>query len=205
MLLWSVHARNMWLIVSQIPVGKIRSQEMSRLKVRLSQLTTKKVPALALVVVAMLGMVAGVLAANIAVTSNTYAGEVGMTHNNTGVLTFLDNGLSVVSNVPGTTNTSATFLTTGNKNVFQSTPAFAAGHWEEAIQVTDTSSTDTTVHAVKITINSGTTAPSGSTLVTQFTYTMTGVTGSSSPTITLYVDLGVTTIVAPLNVYINST
>jgi hypothetical protein len=178
---------------------------MSNLKVRLSQLTTKKVPALALVVVAMLGMVAGVLAANIAVTSNTYGGEAGITHNNTGVLTFVDNGLSVVSNVPTPTNTSATFLTTGNKNVFQTVPAFAVGDWEEAIKVTDTVTTDTTAHAVKITINSGPTAPSGSTLVAQFTYTMTGVTGSSNPTITIYIDLGVQTITAPLNIYIQST
>jgi hypothetical protein len=153
----------------------------------------------------MVGMVAGVLAASIAVSSTTYGGESGIMHNNTGILTFVDNGLSVVSNVPGTTNTSATFLTTGNKNVFQNAPAFVAGHWAEAIQVTDTSATDTVAHAVKITINSGATVPSGSTLVTQFTYTMTGVTGSSSPTITLYIDLGVTSITAPLNVYVNSS
>jgi hypothetical protein len=177
---------------------------MTNLRVKISQATNKKVPALALVVVAMLGMVAGVLAANIAVTSTIYPGEAGVMHNNTGVLTFIDNGLSVVSNIP-TTNTSATFLTTGNKNVFQNAPVFVVGHWTEAIQVTDTVSTDTAAHAVKVTINSGTAAPSGSTLVTQFTYTMTGVTGSSSPTITLYVDLGVTSIVAPLNIYINTT
>jgi hypothetical protein len=33
---------------------------------------------------------------------------------------------------------------------------------------------------------------------------MTGVTGSTNPTITLYIDLGTASLTAPLNVYINS-
>ncbi len=179
---------------------------MSNIRTKLSHLTTRKVPALSMVLVAVAAMAVGVFAATIATsTSNNAGGEQGILHTTSNVLTFVDNGLSVVSVVPTTTNTSSTFFTTGNKNAFQSTPAFVVGHWAEAILVTDTVGTDTVAHAVKITINSGTTAPSGSTLVTQFTYTMTGVTGSTNPTITLYIDLGVTSITSPLNVYVNST
>jgi hypothetical protein len=180
---------------------------MSNLRVKISQATNKKVPALALIVVAMLGMVAGVLAATIATTTtNNAGGEQGLLHTTTNVLTIADNGLSAVSVVPTTTNASSTFYTTGNKNAYASTTTFVVGHLVEALLVTDTVGTDTVAHAVKITINQGTTtAPSGSTLVAQFTYTMTGVTGSTNPTITLYIDLGVTSITSPLNIYVTST
>lgn len=178
---------------------------MSSLRVKLSRLSTKRIPALSLVVVAIAGMAVGVLAATISV-SNTgpYAGEQGFIHNMTGILTVTDNGLAVVSNIPGTTNASATFLTTGNKNVFSNAHAFAVGDWVESLVVTDTSGTDTVAHNVKITINNGTTAPSGSNVIPQVSYTMTGVTGSSSPTITIYIDLGTQSISTPLNIYINS-
>ncbi len=180
---------------------------MSNFRTKLSHLTTRKVPAVSLVLIAVAGMAAGVFAGTIVATNtiNNIGGEQGLLHTTSNVLTFADNGLSVVSVVPTTTNTSSTFLTTGNKNDFQSSPAFVVGHWAEAILVTDTVTTDTVAHAVKVTINSGTTAPSGSTLVTQFTYTMTGVTGNTSPTITLYIDLGVTSITSPLNIYVSST
>ena len=178
---------------------------MATIRVKLSRITTQKVPALSLVLVAIAGMAVGVLAATISVgTTGPYSGEQGFIHNTTGVLTIADSGLTVVSVVPGTTNTSSTFLTTGNKNAFSSAHAFAVGDWEETLVVTDTSTTDTTAHAVKITINNGSTAPSGTNVIPQVTYTMTGVTGSSSPTITLYIDLGTNTINAPLNIYVNS-
>jgi hypothetical protein len=178
---------------------------MSNLRVKLSRFTSKKVPALSLVLVAIVGMAVGVFAATITVSQTTYGGEQGILHNNTGTLTIVDNGLSVVSNVPGTTNATSNFLTTGNKNAFSNAQTFVVGHWEEALLVTDTVGTDTTAHAVKITINSGGTAPSGTALIAQVTYTMTGVTGSTSPTITLYIDLATAgPITAPLNIYINS-
>lgn len=178
---------------------------MSSLRVKLSHISTKRVPALSLIVVAMVGMVVGVLAATISI-SNTYSftGEQGVLHTNSGILTITDNGLSVVSNTPGTTNNTATFLTTGNKIVFSNAHAFAVGDWVEALVVTDTSGTDTASHAVKITINDGAAAPSGTNVIPQVTYTMTGVSGSTSPTITLYIDLGTASITAPLNIYVNS-
>lgn len=179
---------------------------MSNLQVKLSRIASRKVPALSLILVAITGMAVGVFAATITVsTTNSFGGEQGILHNNSGVLTIADNGLSVVSVVPGTTNTSSTFTTVGNKNAFSSANAFVIGHWVESIIVTDTLSTDTTAHAVKITVNNGTTAPSGSAMFAQVTYTMTGVTGNSNPTITLYLDLGTPgPITAPLNIYVTS-
>jgi len=182
---------------------------MSNLRVKLSSLTAKKVPALSLILVAITGMAVGVFAATITVsTNNSFGGEQGILHNNTGLLTIADNGLSVVSVVPtggSAPNASSNFLTTGNKNAFSNAQTFTVGHWEESITVTDTVGTDTTAHAVKITINSGGTAPSGTALIALVTYTMTGVTGSTTPTITLYIDLGTSgPITAPLNIYINS-
>jgi hypothetical protein len=178
---------------------------MSGVRVKLSRLTASKVPALSLIVVAIAGMAIGVFAATISVgTTGPFSGEQGFIHNTTGVLTVTDSGLSVVSNVPGTTNSSANFLTTGNKSAFSNAHAFAAGDWMETLVFTDTSGTDTIAHVVKITINQGTTAPSGTNVIPQVTYTMTGVTGSTNPTITLYIDLGTASLTAPLNVYINS-
>jgi hypothetical protein len=182
---------------------------MSNIRTKISHLTTRKVPALSLVLIAVAGMAVGVFAGTIATsTSNNAGGEQGLLHTTSNVLTIADSGLSVVSVVPSggsAPNASSNFLTTGNKNSFTSATTFVVGHWAEAVLVTDTSG-DTAAHAVKITINSGTTtAPSGSTLVAQFTYTMTGVTGSTTPSITLYIDLGVTSITSPLNIYVSST
>ena len=177
---------------------------MSSFRIILSRLTTQKVPALSLVLVAVVGMAVGVFAATITVSTTTYGGEQGLLHNSTGVLTIADMGLSVVSNIPGTTNATSNFLTSGNKNAFSNAQAFVVGHWVEALQVTDTSG-DTVSHAVKITISSGSTAPSGTALIPQVTYTMDGVTGSTTPSITLYIDLGTAgPITAPLNIYVNS-
>jgi hypothetical protein len=180
---------------------------MSGLRVKLSRLTATRVPALSLIVVAIAGMAIGVFAATISVgTTGPYGGEQGFTHNNTGVLTVTDSGLSVVNTVPGggVANNTSNFLTTGNKNAFSNAHAYAVGDWLETLVFTDTSTTDTTAHAVKITINQSGTAPSGTNVIPQVTYTMTGVTGSSNPTITLYIDLGTANLTAPLSIYINS-
>ncbi|HYY90391.1 MAG TPA: hypothetical protein VE955_00215 [Candidatus Dormibacteraeota bacterium] len=177
---------------------------MSSIRVRLSRLTTKKVPALSLVLVGLVGMVAGVLAATITVTTTTVSGgEQGLIHTTGSILTFADNGLSAVSNAQAS-NASATFYTTGNKNAYVGT--FASGNWQEAILITDTVATDTASHALTITITQGSSGSSGTALgVSPVSYTVTGVTGSSSPTITLYIDLGVGTLTTPLNIYIKST
>src|SRR5712692_9542783 len=99
---------------------------MTNFRLKLSQLTAKKVPALALVAVAMLGMVAGVLAANLAITSTTNTGEIGTYHTSSGTMTIVDDGLGVVAN-NAAASTTATFPATGNNlNV---TNALTGGHW----------------------------------------------------------------------------
>lgn len=178
---------------------------MSSIRVKLSRITTKRVPALTLIVVGLVGMVAGVLAAAITVTQNNYTGEIGTLHTNTGTMTVADNGLSIVSSAPGSTNASATFLTSGNKNLYCSCTSFVAGHWMESIVFTDTQ-TDSSPHTVKIDINSGAAAPGGSALISTVTLTLTGPgAGGGTGTITAYMDLGTTTITAPLTVYVNAS
>ncbi len=172
---------------------------------KLSHISSKKVPAISLVAVAVVGMIIGVFAAAITVTQNPFNGQTGTFNNNTGNIAVTDNGLSIVTNVPGSTNSTATFLTSGNKPVYYTSPAFAVGHWMESVALTDNIATDSAGHTVKIAINSGSTVPNGTSLITTAQLTLTGSSGTSGGTITVYIDLGVTTITAPMSVYVTST
>src|SRR6267378_1567259 len=133
---------------------------MSNLRAKISKATNKKVPVLALVVVAMLGMVAGVLAANLQVTPTTNSGEIGTYHTSTGSITIIDDGLGVVAN-SGSASTSASFPATGNNNVNN---ALTAGHCFGQITFTDTAA-DATAHSATVTIRNGA-GTTGSLLVT---------------------------------------
>src|SRR6266571_3225620 len=95
---------------------------MSRLRAKISQLTSKKVPVLALVAVAMFGMVAGVLAANLTVTPTSNTGEIGTYHTSTGTMTIVDDGLGVVAN-PAAVSAPATFPPSANNNANTALPA----------------------------------------------------------------------------------
>jgi hypothetical protein len=150
-------------------------------------------------------MAVGVFAATLTINTANYAGgEQGLLHTTGSVLTFTDNGLSVVSNVPSPTNSTSRFLTSGNKNAFVGNTTFTAGHWEEAIMIQDTSA-DTALHTVTITVSQGTTAPSGTAFgFSPINYNVIGISGSTTPTITLYFDLGAS-VTTPLNIYIKST
>src|SRR2546425_172802 len=107
---------------------------MSNLRVKISQAANKKVPALSLVVVAMLGMVGGVLAANLAITTISSSGEIGTLHTNSDKMTVVDNGLGVVANNTNSVLT-ATFPANGlNLNI---TNGATAGHWFDKITFTD--------------------------------------------------------------------
>src|SRR5947209_20164715 len=86
----------------------------------------KKVPALTLVVVGIVGMVAGVLAATITLNQTLYNGEVGTYHNNTGVFTVTDSGLAVVANSSSTNATSAITIAGSGIALYN---ALTAGHW----------------------------------------------------------------------------
>src|SRR6266567_915354 len=106
---------------------------MSNLRAKLSRATNKKVPILALVVVAMFGMVAGVLAATIVVTPVSNTGELGTLHTNSGTMTVADDGLGVVSNAAAAV-TSATFPASGNNNSVNN--VLVAGHWFDQVTFT---------------------------------------------------------------------
>jgi hypothetical protein len=172
---------------------------MSNLRAKISQATNKKVPILALVVVAMLGMVAGVLAATIVVNPVANTGEVGTYHTNSGTITVVDNGLGVVANSNGTASGTTTFPLSGNRNVNN---VLAAGDWFEQVTFTDTL-TDSTAHTATITIRNAT-GPSG-TLVISKSFTLTGPGGASTGTITAYVDIGGPSLTSPVTVYITVT
>jgi hypothetical protein len=169
---------------------------MSDLRAKISRATNKKVPVLALVVVAMFGMVAGVLAANLAVTPTTNTGEIGTYHTSTGTMTITDNGLGVVSNSAAASAT-ATFPTSGNNN--NANNALTAGDWFDKITFTDTA-TDSTAHTATVTIRDG--AGTAGTLVVTATFTLTGPGAASTGTITAYVDTGVTSLTSPVTVYV---
>ena len=172
---------------------------MRNLRAKLSQLATKKVPVLALVVFAMFGMVAGVLAANLTVNQTPNTGEIGTYHTSSGTMTITDNGLGVVAN-SAVASPSATFPTSGNNNNVNN--ALTAGHWFEQVTFTDTAA-DSSAHTATVTLRNGT-GNAGSLLVTT-TFTLTGPGASSTGTITAYVDTGVTSLTSPITVYASNT
>jgi hypothetical protein len=172
---------------------------LSSIRVIVSRITTKKVPALALVVVAIVGMVAGVLAATITLNSTIYTGEVGTYHNNTGAFTVTDTGLSPVANAASTNATSAiTIAGTG----IALTNTLVAGHWMDVVTFV-MSTPGVSTHSVTITTRSGT-GPQGASLVSVTSGVWT-TSGSSTGTVTFYVDLGTASLTAPVTVYVNVT
>lgn len=177
------------------------------LRTRILKLPMKRVPALALVAVALFGMILGVMAASITVTPITYNGETGSYHQNSGTMTITDSGLSIVTDVAGiSANTTATFGANGsNGNLFTGS-TFTTGHWMDTIVFTDTA-TDGAAHTVTVKILNGATPPNGGTALAggTVTLTLTGHGTSSTGTVTAYIDLGVTSVTAPLSMYITST
>src|SRR2546422_5646238 len=125
---------------------------MSNLRAKISQLTNKKVPVLALVVVAMLGMVAGVLAANLTVTPTSNTGEIGTYHTSSGSMTIVDDGLGVVAN-SAIASASATFPSSTNNNNVNN--ALTAGDWFDKVTFTDTAAADSSAHTATVTIRNG--------------------------------------------------
>jgi len=173
---------------------------MSNLRAKISKAANKKVPVLALVVVAMFGMVAGVLAANLAVNPTSNTGEIGTYHTSTGTMAITDNGLGVVAN-GGAASTSATFPANGlNTNVNN---LLIAGDWFEKVTFTDNAATDTSAHTATVTIRNGTGI--AGTPVVSTSFTLTGPGATSTGTITAYVDTGVTALTSPVTVYVTIT
>ncbi len=179
---------------------------MSRIKLFFGRLNNKKVPLVSLVFVAIVGMIAGVIAATIVVNQTAnYAGEGGTYQTSSGVITFTDSGLLIVNVAVTPLNTTMTFPTSGNTN-FYSGQTFTVGHWVEVLVFSDGAS-DPASHTVKVTIKTSSSAPSG-TVLTGFNplqFTLTGANVASPGTITAYLDLGVTSITSPMTILVTAT
>jgi len=175
---------------------------MKHIRLALSRLSTKKVPALSLLVVALAGAVAGVLAVSITVTQTSYSGEQGTYHNNSGTITAVDNGLAVVANAITSNVTAAlTWGATGtNKQVYNT---LAAGDLMDYIAFS-TTLTNGSTHTATVTIRNGSGAL-GTTLVTATSGTLTAPSSTSTATVTMYIDLGVQSVTSPVTVYITVT
>ncbi len=117
----------------------------------------------------------------------------------TGTFTVTDNGLAVVANTAASNITSVTFGATGTNKAL--TNALTAGHWMDYIDFT-TSLTDGSSHTVTVTIRSNTGPLGSTTLVSAQTATLVAPGASSTAKITIYLDLGVTSITAPLTTYV---
>ncbi len=177
---------------------------MSNLKTKLRGFTSKKVPALSLVLVAIAGMVGGVLAATMVVTQYSNTGVAGSYRNSTGTITITDKGLAVVANAVTSNVTSAvTWGATGtDKQVYNT---LVAGNWMQYFEFT-TTMTDTSTHIATITIRSGTGGLGNTSLATVTSGTWTApTTTASTAKITVYIDLAVQTITAPMTVYVSVT
>ena len=164
----------------------------------ISKFNAKKVPALALVLVAMIGAVAGVLAASVTISNTSTNGEHGGFHNNTGLWTVTDNGLSVV-NGAASTNATTAFSLAGTSVLLSN--ALTAGHWMDTVTFVDSSPAAGTFTAtLKFYQSNGT--PQGTQLGSTVTSGTWTTTSSSTGTITFYVDLGASPITAPVTSYI---
>ena len=170
---------------------------------KLSQLSSKNVPALSLVLVLVAGMVGGVIAATLVVTQYSNAGVGGSYRNSTGTITVIDKGLAVVANAVSSNISSAlTWGSTGtDKQVYN---ALTAGNWMHYFEFT-TSLTDSSTHTATITIRSGTGPLGDTTLASVTTGTWTAPSVGSTAKITVYVDLGVQTVTSPLTMFVSVT
>ncbi len=194
----------MWLIVRTIGFCFSDDLDLTSIRVLASRITTKKVPALALVVVGIIGMVAGVLAATVTVTTNSYTGEIGILHNTTSGFTVTDNGLGVVANTAGANYVNNTQIGTSGTQLFNGN-AVTQGDWVESLTFS-TSLTDSSSHRVTVNIRNGT-GTTGNTATVSFGSSSTfmkTMSGAGSGTVTLYFDLGAS-IATPITVYVNVT
>jgi len=166
----------------------------------ISKLNAKRVPALSLVLVAIVGAVAGVIAGSVTVTQLSYQGEQGTYHNNTGAFTVVDNGLQVVANA-GSANYANNTQITGSDQPFNAN-ALVAGHWVDSFSFS-TTLTDGSSHKISVTIRDG--AGTVGTVLLTYSSTSTFVRAPSSAlsgTVTLFFDLGASPITTPITAYV---
>lgn len=174
---------------------------MQNIRMTISRINAKKVPALSLVLVAIVGAVAGVIAGSISVSQLSYQGEQGTYHNNTGAFTVVDNGLQVVANGAGANYANDTQIGASGDQPFNGN-ALTTGHWVDSFSFS-TTLTGGSDYKITITIRNGS-GTFGTSLVT-FGSSSTFIkapTSSSSATITLYFDLGASPITTPITAYV---
>ncbi|SRR6266571_846566 len=174
---------------------------MKNIRISIAKLTAKKVPALALVVVALVGAVAGVLAASIVISQSNLNGEQGNLHTNSGVWTITDNGLAVVSTGAAGNATSAVAL--GSTNVLLSN-ALTQGHWMDLVTFNIGGTPPSSTFTAKITFYQSNGSPQGTPLATVTSGTWT-TTVSSTGSINFYVDLGASPLASPITAYVTVT
>jgi hypothetical protein len=174
---------------------------MANIRVLLSRASAKKVPALALIVVGLVGMVGGVLAASLTVTENNYNGEQGIYHNSTGDFSVIDNGLAVVANTQATNDTTALQIPTSGTQGPVAGTALTAGHWAAEFTFNETTLHSGASHGLTITIRNGA-GSIGTTLIT-YTGTIKEPSAASTGGTILVLDLGQSSLTSPLTVYIN--
>jgi hypothetical protein len=173
---------------------------LKNIRMAISKLNAKKVPALSLVLVAIVGAVAGVIAGSVTVTQLSYTGEQGTYHNNTGAFTIADNGPLVAANTGSAGYVNNTQIT-GSDQPFNAN-AITAGHWVDSISI-GTSLTDASSHKITVTIRDGT-GTVGTTILT-FGSSSTFIKAPASSlagTVTLYFDLGTSPITTPITAYV---
>jgi hypothetical protein len=175
---------------------------MANIKVKLSRLTTKKVPAMSLVLVALIGMVAGVLAATLTLNNNTYTGEVGTYHQNTAGFAIADSGINVAANTIANNGTTTVTFTSSAQQLYIN--GVTAGQWVETLVFTPP--VTATTHTTTIKILSGGTGALGSTTIYNASLganswtTGVGNTGA----VTVYIGMG-SSLSVPFTVYVNIT
>lgn len=173
---------------------------MKNIRMAISKLNAKKVPALSLVLVAIVGAVAGVIAGSITVTQLSYTGEQGTYHNNTGAFTVIDNGLQVAANDATANYSNDTQIGPSGTQSFNGN-AITGGHWVDSFSFS-TTLTGASDHKITITLRDG--SGTFGTALTGFPYVtfIKAPTSSSSATITLYLDLGASPLTTPITAYI---
>ncbi|SRR6058998_2149646 len=173
---------------------------MKNIRMTISRINAKKVPALSLVLVAIVGAVVGVIAGSITVTQLSYQGEQGTYHNTTGAFTVVDNGLQVVANGAAANYVNNTQIT-GSDQPFNAN-ALVAGHWVDSFSFS-TSLTDGSSHKITVTIRDG--AGTVGAILLAYGSSSTFVKAPSSAlagTVTLFFDFGASPITTPITAYV---
>ncbi len=175
---------------------------MKNIRMAVSRLNDKKVPALALVLVAVAGAVAGVLGASISIsTSANYKGEAGTIHQNSGVFTITDTGLTVVNSANATDGSADAF--TIPASAYTVNNALVQGDWVDTVNFVDSSpSTTTGTYHATLSFYQHTGSSASGTLIKTVTGGTWTVASTSTGTVSFEIDLGAGPFTAPITAYV---